>query len=627
MLRFELGRILYHIEIGTHTFMNMENVGARPIRKVQRKSSTGELHQIWDAISYWTSDSMRQQPTQERIHSFLKARYGITEESVNAMLMRCLDDQLLLRETKQGTRGKLLGKMVEIHTIPTSLQKSDGWDWYCAICHDVGIVTGCVSCHRVYHNDCLPDQYKSDNLKCPTCTEIEDELSSKNHNLENLNKCIGFVCERVKLFVPENLLLRKVPVGLFQKSVSYQDFEVEPYREVLIFYEQMSVGKMARKAQNREYKTLAEFVADANTLFHNVQVFHHGNNQFPAPTLKPMQRTLMHDADELKNCLQCFLYSNEQPENWYCLPCDPPHTLVYAKQKGYCYWPAKVIKKNEEGRKVKYDVRFFGPPYERALIEEAFIKPITTPVSSLSLKRTAKLNSALDELENHMNQLNMSKSTVPVAPKNSVVDNATASPPKKRLKTAKQQEKVPKPAAPKKEVAVAVPVVEQLAEEPAVVDAKEEEEKTEPELPVEADMPPELDANRNSVTSSDSRKVVMEESSEDAVSSSNATNGEVSNANAECLEQLRQKHAVEVAKMQQAHAEEIKKLKEEHRLQAEVMKEQHRVAIEETKAKIWCCQCFGEAILYCCWQTAYCSKECQHRHWMSDHKLKCRRSR
>ena len=39
----------------------------------------------------------------------------------------------------------------------------------------------------------------------------------------------------------------------------------------------------------------------------------------------------------------------------------PPHDLVYAKQKGFSYWPAKVIKITPEG----YDVRFFGGLHQR----------------------------------------------------------------------------------------------------------------------------------------------------------------------------------------------------------------------------------------------------------------------
>jgi hypothetical protein len=40
---------------------------------------------------------------------------------------------------------------------------------------------------------------------------------------------------------------------------------------------------------------------------------------------------------------------------------DPPHELVYAKLKGYSYWPAKVIREMGD----KYDVRFFGGFHQR----------------------------------------------------------------------------------------------------------------------------------------------------------------------------------------------------------------------------------------------------------------------
>jgi len=44
-----------------------------------------------------------------------------------------------------------------------------------------------------------------------------------------------------------------------------------------------------------------------------------------------------------------------------CYVQRPPHDLVYAKQKGFSYWPAKVIKVTPEG----HDVRFFGGLHQR----------------------------------------------------------------------------------------------------------------------------------------------------------------------------------------------------------------------------------------------------------------------
>jgi len=63
--------------------------------------------------------------------------------------------------------------------------------------------------------------------------------------------------------------------------------------------------------------------------------------------------------------------------------------------------------------------------------------------------------------------------------------------------------------------------------------------------------------------------------------------GEGSNIINECLEQQRQKHISDIAKLQQTHAEDIKKLKEDHLQEVEQIRQQHRLQLEETKAKIW----------------------------------------
>ena len=44
-----------------------------------------------------------------------------------------------------------------------------------------------------------------------------------------------------------------------------------------------------------------------------------------------------------------------------CMLKNPAHELVFAKQKGFCYWPAKVIQIKEN----EYDVRFFGARHQR----------------------------------------------------------------------------------------------------------------------------------------------------------------------------------------------------------------------------------------------------------------------
>lgn len=107
----------------------------------------------------------------------------------------------------------------------------------------------------------------------------------------------------------------------------------------------------------------------------------------------------------------------------------PPHKLVYAKLKGFSFWPAKVIKVTKEG----YDVRFFGGlhqryssstplsreqegrrfdnllerictlfyPVNRAIVSESAIKSIDVPLKSLSAKKTAAFTRACEELQKH----------------------------------------------------------------------------------------------------------------------------------------------------------------------------------------------------------------------------------
>ncbi|XP_054165482.1 MYND-type zinc finger-containing chromatin reader ZMYND8-like [Oppia nitens] len=47
-------------------------------------------------------------------------------------------------------------------------------------------------------------------------------------------------------------------------------------------------------------------------------------------------------------------------------------------------------------------------------------------------------------------------------------------------------------------------------------------------------------------------------------------------------------------------------------------------SIDDMKRKQWCTNCLKEAILPCCWNTCYCTVECQHKHW-AIHSKTCRR--
>uniref|UniRef100_A0A1I7V3M5 MYND-type domain-containing protein n=1 Tax=Caenorhabditis tropicalis TaxID=1561998 RepID=A0A1I7V3M5_9PELO len=63
-------------------------------------------------------------------------------------------------------------------------------------------------------------------------------------------------------------------------------------------------------------------------------------------------------------------------------------------------------------------------------------------------------------------------------------------------------------------------------------------------------------------------------------------------------------------------------------LEAESAKlsEKHKRELSAARKKQWCFNCDNEAIYHCCWNTSYCSVECQQGHWQSHRKV-CRRKK
>ncbi|VDM52272.1 unnamed protein product [Angiostrongylus costaricensis] len=68
------------------------------------------------------------------------------------------------------------------------------------------------------------------------------------------------------------------------------------------------------------------------------------------------------------------------------------------------------------------------------------------------------------------------------------------------------------------------------------------------------------------------------------------------------------------------------KYRESLKLEISKLVEKHKRELTAAKKKQWCWQCESEAIYHCCWNTAYCSVECQQGHWAT-HKKFCRRKK
>lgn len=65
----------------------------------------------------------------------------------------------------------------------------------------------------------------------------------------------------------------------------------------------------------------------------------------------------------IRLCHECYWRANKHQDNWFTKLCTKPHLLVWAKQKGFPYWVAKLMA--VDCGKQTVDVQFFGGGHER----------------------------------------------------------------------------------------------------------------------------------------------------------------------------------------------------------------------------------------------------------------------
>lgn len=89
------------------------------------------------------------------------------------------------------------------------------------------------------------------------------------------------------------------------------------------------------------------------------------------------------------------------------------------------------------------------------------------------------------------------------------------------------------------------------------------------------------------------------------------------------LERLKADHATEIEEMAESHKKEISELKKKQWVRNLMrMKSNHCNPCHYLQ----CYFCEEEAIYWCCWNTSYCSTDCQVQHWHKEHKRSCRRN-
>ncbi|XP_008047130.1 zinc finger MYND domain-containing protein 11 isoform X6 [Carlito syrichta] len=210
-----------------------------------------------------------------------------------------------------------------------------------------------------------------------------DEISikKKNTNKQEMGTYLRFIVSRMK----------ERAIDLNKKG---KDNKHPMYRRLV--HSAVDVPTIQEKVNEGKYRSYEEFKADAQLLLHNTVIFY-GADSEQADIARMLYKDTCHELDELQLCKNCFYLSNARPDNWFCYPCIPNHELVWAKMKGFGFWPAKVMQKEDN----QVDVRFFGHHHQRAWIPSENIQDITVNIHRLHVKRSMGWKKACDELELH----------------------------------------------------------------------------------------------------------------------------------------------------------------------------------------------------------------------------------
>ncbi|XP_061652203.1 zinc finger MYND domain-containing protein 11 isoform X1 [Phyllopteryx taeniolatus] len=359
---------------------------------------------VWAAIE--VIRNQKQIANMDRISKYLSRVFGMHPKETARQLSLAVKDGLVVETLTVGCKGSKAGIEQEGYWLPGDEMEPQGegskegelgeanmcypacppqeWeaeshDWYCFQCHLPGDVLPCDNCFRVFHLKCLSEDGRprdaGSHWQCVFCR------GSKKKNLSKQEMCkyLRFIVQRMK----------ERAVDLNKKS---KDTKHPMYRRLI--HTALDVSNIHENLTEGKYKNFEDFKADAQLIVHNTAILY-GVHSDQAEIARLLFSDTCHELNELLLCKNCFYLSNARPDNWFCYPCSPSHDLVWAKMKGFGYWPAKVLQKEDN----QVDVRFFGHQHQRAWIPSDNIQDIKVSVQQLQVKRSNGWKKACDELE------------------------------------------------------------------------------------------------------------------------------------------------------------------------------------------------------------------------------------
>uniref|UniRef100_A0A023G746 Kinase c-binding protein 1 n=1 Tax=Amblyomma triste TaxID=251400 RepID=A0A023G746_AMBTT len=262
----------------------------------------------------------------------------------------------------------------------------EGGDRFCWICHREPSTLWCDTCPRSYHASCVNLKVKGlAKWVCPECVRImsADNVDTRSPALSLLSvdefcSLLQYALQRLKKHTHE-AFLKPVCTKTYP---SYTEYVSHPF----------DLSILEKNVRWKQYGCTESFLSDARWIYHNCIIFN-GYNHKLSMSAKVLMKICKQEMEDIEICPDCYKNASTH-EAWFTEPCRRPHLLVWAKLKGFPYWPAKAMRLQDGN----VDARFFGA-HDRAWVPMAQCFMLSKEAPTDVKNRKKGLQNAVEELE------------------------------------------------------------------------------------------------------------------------------------------------------------------------------------------------------------------------------------
>ncbi|XP_015189248.1 PREDICTED: protein kinase C-binding protein 1 isoform X1 [Polistes dominula] len=282
-------------------------------------------------------------------------------------------------------------------------------DKYCWRCHKESTEALCSACPRSWHRRCLGGTPPTSvhNWICGECATILKAENAETRSaamaqlsVDQLCMLLKHVVQRMREYSGSEPFWKPVELN---ETPNYLDYVFKP----------MDLNLLESNVRSKLYGSTDAFMSDAKWIQHNCIVYNtcgglYADTSKLTNIAKQIIKVARHEVAEIEACPDCYAHSRNLPRpqpSWFIEPCRQPHPLVWAKLKGFPFWPAKAMPRlNAKG---SVDVRFFGE-HDRAWIQprDLFLYS-EDPPAPLPRKRKVDMDECVREITRHCRKLEL----------------------------------------------------------------------------------------------------------------------------------------------------------------------------------------------------------------------------